>query len=147
MRTTLRDILVEKGPDVRSVSPDATVLEAVHVMNEHRIGAVLVMAGEAPVGIFTERDVLMRVVAKGLDPATTPVTMAMTEDVISVAPGVNVEEAMAVVTLTRCRHIPVMEGTELLGMVSSGDLTREVSRGQDFEIRQLINYVTSKYPA
>ena len=147
MRHNLREILAEKGPEVRSVTPDVTVLDAIHVMNEHRIGAVLVRDGNLPVGIFSERDVLQRVVAQGLDAATTPVASVMTEKVIWVHPTMSVDEAMAVVTETRCRHLPVMDGDELLCMVSAGDLTRLVTRGQKFEIRQLINYVTRKYPA
>jgi CBS domain-containing protein len=150
MGRKLSDILAVKGAEVRGVTSEATVLDAVHVMNEHRIGAVLVLAdgdSRTPVGIFSERDVLQRVIQKGLDPADTPVSRVMTEDVLTVPPTVTVDQAMAVVTETRCRHLPVMDGDRLLGLVSSGDLTREVTRGQKFEIRQLINYITSKYPA
>ena len=147
MRQTLREILAEKGSGVLTVACEATVLDAVNVMNEHRIGAVLVLKGERPVGIFSERDVLQRVVVPGLDPTATPVTSVMTGDVLTVPSTVSVEEAMAIVTETRCRHLPVMDGETLLGLVSAGDLTREAARGQSFEIRQLINYVTDKYPA
>ncbi len=147
MRQTLRDILAAKGAEVISVTLDASVLDAVRVMNEHRIGAVAVLVGENLVGIFTERDVLSRVVAMGLDPRDTPVTSVMTELVITVPATVTVEEAMIIVTEKRCRHLPVMDDETLLGIVSAGDLTRQITRDHKFEIRQMINYVTRKYPA
>ncbi len=147
MRQTMRDILASKGSDVVSVTLDASVLDAVRIMNEHRIGAVVVLVGENLVGIFTERDVLSRVVAVGLEPRDTPVTSVMTELVITVPATVSVEEAMTIVTEKRCRHLPVMDGDTLLGMVSAGDLVMQLTRGQKYEIRQLINYVTRKYPA
>jgi CBS domain-containing protein len=147
MKDALRLILEDKGSDVRSVSPGATVVEAVRSMNEHGIGALLVLEGDAPVGIFTERDVLRRVLDAGRDPAATRVSEVMTEKLVCVGPGTTVEEAMAVITERRCRHLPVTEGGKVLGMVSSGDLTRWVTRGQAFEIDRLVEYVTSRYPA
>ena len=147
MQTTLRAVLEEKGRDVHAVAPESTVVEAVGIMNEHGIGAVLVREDDRTAGIFTERDVLRRVVAAGRDPATVAVREVMTERVLCVQAGTTVEEAMAVVTETRCRHLPVVEGDRLVGLVSSGDLTRRVTRGQRFEIDRLVAYVTRRYPA
>jgi len=147
MRQTMRDILEAKGSEVVSVTLDASVLDAVRIMNEHRIGAVAVLVGEHLVGIFSERDVLQRVVAAGLEPRDTPVTSVMTDLVITVPATVSVEEALTIVSEKRVRHLPVMDGETLLGMVSAGDLTRSMTQGHEFEIRQLINYVTRKYPA
>jgi len=146
MLTKLRAVLERKGPTVHSVAPEASVLDAVRAMNAGRIGALLVRDGEAVVGIFTERDVLCRVVDQGLDPATTPVATVMTRDVITVRPDTTVEEAMSVISEKRCRHLPVLEGDQLKGLVSIGDLTRWVTRKQAFHIQDLINYITGKYP-
>jgi CBS domain-containing protein len=146
MRTTLKTILERKGPQVHAVSPSHTVLDAVRRMNQERVGAVLIMDGQETVGIFTERDVLSRVVDQNRDPASTKVSEVMTREMVTVKPGTTVEEAMAIVTDKRCRHLPVMEGKVLLGVVSSGDLTRSISEKQEVHIQDLVNYITSKYP-
>ncbi len=146
MLNHLRQVLAEKGSEVYRVPPETTVLDAVRAMNRHRVGAVLVTDGDRPVGIFTERDVLRRVVDAGRDPATTPVAEVMTRDVVCVSPEITVQEAMAVITEKRCRHLPVMEGERLVGLVSIGDLTRWVTRHQRFHIQDLVNYITGKYP-
>lgn len=147
MNDQLRVLLADKGSKVHVVEPTATVLDAVRRMNDQSIGALLVTRGDKPVGIFSERDVLRRVVARSLDPATTPVGEVMTREVIVVAPTVTVGEAMAIVTAKRVRHLPVLDHGKLLGMVSSGDLTRWASRGRENEIQQLVEYITGKYPA
>jgi CBS domain-containing protein len=115
-------------------------------MNRERIGAVLVHDGERVVGIFTERDVLTRVIDQGRDPAATPVAEVMTSALITVGPATTVAEAMAVVTEKRCRHLPVMEGDRLVGLVSIGDLTRWLTRHQAWHIEDLVRYITGAYP-
>jgi CBS domain-containing protein len=147
MQTTLRSILETKGNTVHTVLATSTVLDAVRAMNEVRVGSVLVMDGDDLVGIFTERDVLTRVLDGGVDPATTPVSEVMTSEVVTVGPQLTVEEAMAVVTQERCRHLPVMEDNKLLGLVSAGDLTRRVAGLQEQHIEHLVKYITSQYPA
>ncbi|HEX9592736.1 MAG TPA: CBS domain-containing protein [bacterium] len=147
MKDPLWMLLEEKGRVVHSVAPDTTVVDAVNAMNAHRLGAVLVVEQGEPVGIFTERDVLRRVVTPGLPPASTLVGDVMTREVIVVTPTTTVEEAMAIVTEKRCRHLPVVEQDRVTGMISIGDLTRWVTRGHVFELQQLINYITDKYPA
>lgn len=146
MQSNLSAVLQSKGHEVLTIAPDKTVIEAVRTMNEHGIGSLLVMNGDEVVGIFTERDVLRRVVDAELDPRTTKVAKVMTRELVTVRQRMTVTEAMAVVTETRCRHLPVIEDGRLLGMVSIGDLTRWVSREQAFHIQDLVNYITGQYP-
>jgi CBS domain-containing protein len=147
MKNPLSMLLEDKGRGVHTVSPDALVVDAVDTMNVHRVGALLVVDQGEPVGIFTERDVLRRVVSPGLPPSSTSVGDVMSREVIVVTPTTTVEEAMAIVTEKRCRHLPVMEQQRVTGIISIGDLTRWVTRGREFEIQQLVNYITDKYPA
>jgi len=146
MKHTLAAVIAEKGATVHSIEPTATVLDAVRKMNRERVGALLVTERSRPVGIFTERDVLSRVVDPGRSAEETAVADVMTRELVAVRPTASVEEAMAVVTEKRCRHLPVMDGEKLLGLVSAGDLTRWVSRGHEVHIKDLVNYITGAYP-
>lgn len=147
MRNTLAAILDHKGRTVHCIGPSATVSEAVRKMNTERIGCLVVCEHEEPIGIFTERDVLTRVLDSDRDPADTPIADVMTTRVVVLSSTTTVDEAMAVVTEQRCRHLPVMDEGKLVGLVSSGDLTRWVTRKQSFDIQNLVNYITRKYPA
>ena len=147
MKSTLGMLLQDKGGEVHSVGPDITVLEAVQRMNELHIGALLVMDSEKLVGIFTERDILGRVVAVGLDPGGIPVSKVMTSKLAVVRPETTVEDAMRICSKKRCRHLPVMEGDKLLGVISSGDLSNWITRSQESEIQNLIHYIAGQYPA
>jgi CBS domain-containing protein len=147
MDTRIEAILNDKGRQVHSVPIDSTVLEAARAMNRARVGAVLVVVESRLVGIFSERDILTRVVEQGLDAATTRVRDVMTERVAVVHPQTTVAEAMAVMTERRCRHLPVFDGGQLSGIVSIGDLTRWTVHDRNFLIEQLYNYVTDQYPA
>ena len=146
MYSTLNEVLAEKGGIVYQIEAEATVQEAVKSMKSNNIGAVLVMNGSTPVGVFTERDLLTRVVAEGLDPKTLSVSDAMTRNFFTVRPSLSVHDAMTIVTEMRCRHLPVFENGILLGMISSGDLTKWVANDSQIEIQHLINYITGKYP-
>ena len=146
MKDTLVAVLARKGSEVHCVVPEATVLVAVRKMNEERIGALLVCDRGDVVGIFTERDILCRVVDSTRDPATTTVAEVMTNELVAVPPDTLVEEAMAVITAKRCRHLPVIEDGNLVGLVSIGDLTSWVSRHQEVHIQDLVNFITGKYP-
>ena len=146
MIDTLNAVLSSKGNTVHSVSPTVSVLEAVRIMNKERIGSLLVCADNELIGIFSERDVLIRVVDEGRDPGKTTVAEVMTRELVVVRPSMTVEEAMAVVTERRCRHLPVMDESKLLGLVSIGDLTRWVTRNQEIHIQDLVNFITRKYP-
>jgi len=139
-------ILKDKGTDVLNVSAQATVKEAVEAMCARRVGSVLICDGLQCAGIFTERDLMNRVILGGLDPATTSVVSVMTADVACIEPGTPASEAMAIMTERRCRHLPVIDGGELAGVISIGDLVRWESRNQEFHIRMLTDYITGKYP-
>jgi CBS domain-containing protein len=143
---TLRTLLKSKGRTVHTVSPEATVLDAVRKMNHERIGALLVMKDDELVGIFTERDVLTRVVDHVRDPAATRVAEVMTGNPVVVSAAATINEAMAIVSEKRCRHLPVIDEGKLLGLVSAGDLTHWVTRGHEYHIQDLVNYITGKYP-
>jgi CBS domain-containing protein len=118
--------------ELLSVEASATVAEAVAVMASHRVGSVLIMTEDRLVGgIFTERDLLVRVVDAGLDPKSTPVSMVMTRDVRFVTPGTTVEAALALMHVNRHRHLLVIDGPKAYGLVSIGDLVREmIERGE-----------------
>jgi CBS domain-containing protein len=139
-------LLQEKGREVFSVAPETSVWEAASAMAERRIGAVLVLQEGRIAGLFSERDLLARVVLKGLDPRETPVGSVMSTDLVVVTPDTPVHEAMAVMTERRCRHLPVMDGQTLAGLVSIGDCTRWVSRDQHVTIQHLTDYIHQKYP-
>ena len=112
-----------------TIDAGATVGEAVAAMVEHRVGAVLIRNEDGLIdGIFTERDLLLRVVHAGRDPKTTPISMVMTRDVRFVSPGTTVEAAMALMQLNRFRHLLVMDGPRVLGLVSMGDMTNYLIR-------------------
>lgn len=120
---TVNDILVKKGPQVWSVGNETTVLQAARIMNEHKIGAVLVLEGDRLTGVFTEGDVLRRVVGEQRPPASTPVADVMTVEVACCTPQTTVEEARAAMQERRIRHLPVVDGEgRLRGLVSIGDL-------------------------
>ncbi|MCC6381640.1 MAG: CBS domain-containing protein [Dehalococcoidia bacterium] len=134
-------VLQEKGHHVFTVAPATTVRQAVRAMNEHGVGCLLVVEGGRRVGLFTERDVLVRVVDAGLEPAHTSVSRVMTTELNHVTPGTAVDEAMAMMTRRRCRHLLVMEGERLAGLVSIGDLTRHVSLAQEDHIQRMAEYI------
>ncbi len=140
MYTPLRDLLNERSRTIHAVSPTATVAEAIDRMNAERIGSVLVMDGERVLGIFTERDVLTKVVGK-IDPGQVSVSELMTRQLVTLKPSASVEDAMRVVTEKRIRHLPVVDGERLLGLVSSGDLTRWAVRDKQDTIDDLMAYI------
>jgi CBS domain-containing protein len=142
MNAPIANVLELKGNDVVTVSPETAVLGAVQQMNDRRIGALLVVERGRPVGIFTERDVLVRVVAAGLDPRTTPVGEVMTRNPVVIRSDATVSQAMVVITEKRCRHLPVLDGGRLCGLISIGDLTSWVVRDQQRTIEDLHDYVT-----
>jgi CBS domain-containing protein len=146
-KTHLRYILETKAHQgVLSIAQSAPILEAVDKMCAGRVGALLVMEDSKPVGMLSERDLLMRVLLKRRDPARTRVSEVMTRDVIAIRSDATPEEAMAVMTERRCRHLPVIEDDAILGIVSIGDVVRWASRSQEYQIRTLEDYICGKYP-
>jgi len=145
MNTRIRDILRRKGKDVYSVGPLATVIDAVNTMNDHQVGSVLVCEGGDPVGVFSERDVLVRVVAAHRDPRQTLVRDVMTTRLYTASPDDTLLEVMRLMTDRRCRHVPVMEGERLIGLVSIGDLTKATQYNLRQEVRELSSYIGGPY--
>jgi len=143
---TIAHILKEKGNQVHQASPDATVLQAVQAMCATRVGAILVCEGNVPVGMFTERDLMTHVILARRDPTVTKVAEVMSRDLVVIEPATRAEEAMAIMTERRCRHLPVLDEGKLAGVLSIGDLVRWASRNQEFEIRKLTDYICGKYP-
>jgi CBS domain-containing protein len=143
---TIAHILKEKGAKVHHATPGTTVYRAVEQMCAERVGALMVCEEGRPVGIFTERDLMNRVILARRDPTTTTIEEVMSHDVVYVEPTTRMEEAMAVMTERRCRHLPVVGEGQVIGIISIGDLVRSVSRNQEFEIRQLTDYICGKYP-
>lgn len=145
MNDILSKILAEKGNVVYSVRSDMTVYDAVVEMNDKNIGSVLVVDYHSLSGIFTERDVLKRVVAKGRDPKTTLVRQVMTSRPIVLSPQTTVDEAMNVIREKRTRHLPLVENGRLVGLISIGDIIRWVSRMHQFEADHLRAYIVGSY--
>lgn len=142
MNDTVSTLLSEKDATVFSVSPNASVLEAVHEMNRHRVGSILVLDDGKLVGIFTERDVLLRVIENNLSPLNTKIATVMTRDVETLSPEDSIQEAMTDMTEKRHRHLPVLDGENLVGIISIGDVTRWISHHNEQEASTLRSYIT-----
>ncbi|MGH8664272.1 MAG: CBS domain-containing protein [Burkholderiales bacterium] len=138
---TVRQLLDTKGAEVISVAPDSNVLDALKLMAQREIGAVLVVQGARLVGIMSERDYARKVILKGKSSQDTKVREIMTERVMYARPEQTVPELMALMTNKRVRHLPVLEGDRLVGVLSIGDLVKEMISEQEFIIRQLENYI------
>ena len=139
---SVRDVLAVKGEQVHSVSPQTTVLDTIRKMNQHKIGAVLVMHDGQVAGIFTERDVLRRVIGEERSPATMRVAEVMTEDLICVAPETDLDDVAAIMKQKKIRHIPVCTPDgKLQGMISIGDLNAYHASNQEQQIHFLNEYI------
>lgn len=140
---SVRQLLEAKAPEIHSIGPDAAVIEAIRLMAQKHIGALLVMEGRQLVGIVSERDYARKIVLQGRSSADTPVRAIMTSDVISVGPGDTAEHCMQMVTHRRIRHLPVVQAGEVIGVVSIGDLVKAVIEDQQLELDQLQRYIAS----
>ena len=134
---TVQDVLSEKGRKVHSIAPNATVLQAVTQMNQHKIGALMVMEGDNVAGIFTERDVLTRVIGAGRSPASTFVGEVMTTNPACCGPRADLDEVSAIMSNRRIRHVPVCEDGHLVGLISIGDLNAYNASNQEATIHFL----------
>lgn len=141
MATFISQILKRKGSVVWSIAPDAKIYEALALMAEKNIGALVVLEAGRLVGLFTERDHARKVDLCGLNSKTDTVRQAMSEDLYHVTPQTSVEEAMAIVTESRNRHLPVLENSKLVGLASIGDLVKATLDEKDFAIEQLTKYI------
>lgn len=137
----VRDILKSKGTEVYSIAPDETVYQAIKKMDELDIGALLVLNDQKLKGIISERDYRSKVILKGRASKSTNVSEIMTGDVYYVEPGDSVEACMSIMTEKKIRHLPVMEGEEVVGVVSIGDLVKNIISQQKFEIKNMRHYI------
>jgi CBS domain-containing protein len=138
-------ILDAKGNQVFNVAEDHTVLDAAHTMNKHRVGALVVTRGEKVIGIFTERDILNRVVAAGRDPSRTAVREVMSTPVACCAPETTHDECRTVMRTQRIRHLPVVQSERLVGIISIGDVLAAVEARQGETIRYLHEYMYGEW--
>jgi CBS domain-containing protein len=138
---SIRDILSDKGATVRSIDPDVTVFDGLKQMAEHGIGALLVLQNGKPVGLFSERDYARKLALRGLRSRETPVSAVMSSPVLTISPDASVQEALSVMTEKFVRHLPVVDGSGVIGMVSIGDLVKAVIQDQQALIEQLESYL------
>jgi CBS domain-containing protein len=141
---TIRHLLEQKGRNVWTIDPDATVLDAVAKMADKDVGSLVVMDGEKLVGIITERHYSRNVVLKGKTSPTTLVREIMETNVIRVRPEQSVELCMALMTDKRVRHLPVIEDTKVIGIVSIGDLLKHIISKKEFALDQLEHYIQGR---
>lgn len=140
---TVRQLLADKPAEVYAVAPEAPVVEAIRLMADKSIGAVLVLRGEMLAGILSERDYARKVVLQGRSSADTPASAIMTSQVVTVAPDTLVPACMQLMTERRIRHLPVLEGGRVVGVISIGDLVKAVIADQQLELEQLQRYIAS----
>ncbi len=140
---TVRDVLAQKGGKVWSVAPHATVLEALQLMADQEIGAVLVMIGDKTSGLFSERHYAREVILKGKASKDTPVSEVMETRVVYVKPEQSIDDCMALMTDKRVRHLPVLEDGRVQGILSIGDIVKAMISEKQFLIEQLENYIST----
>ena len=139
----VRQLLDRKGRELFSITPNAAVLDAIRMMAERHVGALLVLQGDELSGIVSERDYARKVILLGRSSADTPVRDIMSTPVLTVPPEATVEKCMQLMTEHRVRHLPVVEGRRVVGMVSIGDLVKAVIADQQQQIEQLESYIHS----
>ena len=146
LHDSVERILRKKGSEVFSISPNATVYEALETLEERNIGALLVMDGDNLVGLLSERDYVRKVKLKGHSSTDLKVEEIMSSPVVTVTPAATVDECMRSMTNKRCRHLPVVDQGKVVGLLSIGDLVNWIMTVQDVTIHQLEDYICGKYP-
>ena len=149
MESSLTDILNEKGGQVYQITPESSIFEAAQYMKQNRVGALLVMKDgqdERIIGVLSERDILIKVVAEGIDSKQAKVHEIMSKNLVVIKPTISIRDAMKVVTEKRVRHLPVVSQGELLGVISNGDLTRRIILEDQVRISTLYDYIYCSYP-
>ena len=139
---TVKQLLQGKGHDIWSIGPEASVYDAIELMADKEVGALVVMEGSSLVGVLSERDYARKVVLQGRSSKGTKINEIMTSRVAYARPEQTVEECMALMTDKRIRHLPVMDGDELLGVISIGDLVKAIIEEQQHVIQQLEQYIS-----
>ena len=143
---TIDSLLSQKGNHVWTVAPNATVYDAIAMMADKNIGSLLVMDGDRLVGVITERDYTRKVALKGKSSRQTPVAEILSPQVVSVGPEHSIEHCMKLMTKHRIRHLPVVDGNRVLGVVSIGDLVNWTISAQHVALEQMEDYISGKYP-
>jgi CBS domain-containing protein len=138
---TINQLLQNKGNRVETVATDATVFEALAIMADKGIGALVVMQDNEPVGLFSERDYARNIILKGRTSKETQIAEVMSSHVVIAHPEQTVEDCMAIMTEKRVRHLPVMQDNQLIGIISIGDLVKAIIENQQFVIEQLVSYI------
>ncbi len=141
MKNLVHQILKTKGNKIWSIAPQETAYKALQLMSEKNLGALLVIDNEKVVGVFTERDYARKVILKGKSSKTTKVSELMTKEVLYVGPETSVEDCMSLMTEKRVRHLPVMEKKHLVGVVTQGDVVKQLIADQKFENEELERYI------
>jgi CBS domain-containing protein len=139
---TVKDLLEDKGHNVWSIGPGDSVYDAIELMADKEVGALMVMEGTKLVGVISERDYARKVILKGHSSKNTQIKEIMTTHVMYAQPDQTVEECMALMTEKRIRHLPILEGGQLLGVISIGDLVKSIIAEQQFIIEQLERYIS-----
>jgi CBS domain-containing protein len=143
----VKSLLRQKGRAVWSISPEATVYEAIERMSENHIGALVVLSAERLDGIISERDYARKVILMGRQSRETRVREIMSRSVFYVSPETSIDECMRLMTSRRVRHLPVLEGESIVGMISMGDLVSWIINSHEQTIHQLHSYISGTYPA
>ncbi len=141
----VKQLLKIKGNTVWTISPDATVYQALELMAEKDVGALVVTEKEKVVGMFSERDYARKIILKGKSSMNTTVGELMATQIYYVSPDDSIEECMKLMTEKRIRHLPVIENEELVGLISIGDVVNHIIKSQKFKIRELEKYITGGY--
>ena len=147
VKSKVSDILGKKGTDVHTIQQEQTVFDAVVKMSDIGVGSLVIMNGEEIAGILTERDYLRKVIVRGRSSKETKVREIMTSDLIYVKPEDTVEDCMAIMTEKHFRHLPVIVDGKLAGLVSVGDLMKQISRDRKVTIQHLTDFIMDRYPA
>ena len=140
---TVNQMLISKGNEVYTIEPDATVLDALRLMAEKDVGALIIMDGDTLTGIFSERDYARKIALQGKSSHTTPVWAVMTDDVVCVSPDLAADKCMAIMTDKRIRHLPVLDDGRVVGIISIGDVVKSIMADQQVLIRHLEDYILS----
>lgn len=143
--STIREVLERKGTKVLTIDRKASVLDAIGTMSKANIGALVIADGGRPVGIFTERDYLRKIALEGRSSRETRVDEVMSSPLITVAPTESTRVAMALMTERRCRHLPIVDGADMVGIVSLGDLVKFMLSAKEAEVEQLSSYIAGSY--
>ena len=143
--STIRDVLERKGNNVLTIDRGASVLEAIGSMSKANIGALVITKNDQPAGIFTERDYLRKIALEGRSSRETRVEEVMSSPLITVSPTDPCRTGMEMMTERRCRHLPVVDGEQMIGIVSLGDLVKYMLSEKEAEVEQLSSYISGSY--